>query len=168
MTLAALINRNRKREYAKIGSGSRRSLAKIGFAQSLAEQIAQSYGAGPPKTTKKLIDAVIAACNTCYEVWGETPGEADMARVDENMKAVEVVTRETRGSASAYGSLALALLSDAYDDTGGKYSFRKREVLRSLLTAMARLHRNYDRKLDRWHEYDVVNRVVKKLYLTEV
>lgn len=164
-------NKNRPRA----GAGMRRSLTKVGYAHSLAEQIDASYGGQTPKSARALIDRVIDRCYECYEAWeSQVPkdrpilGQDGMARIDDGAKVINAVTHETGGSASAYTALALAMLSDAHRQLRSKYAARKRKALDSLLVAVKALHRNYDRRLDKWHEYDAAARAADALDMGEI
>jgi len=144
----------------KAGAGARKSLAVIGLAHGVADSIEKSYHGNPPKTIKQMVDNVRARCQECFDAWPEQLSKKDIKRINDGMKVTDIVLERSAGSAAAFTSMALALLSDLYDELKDP---KKSDCVLGLMGAMKRLHRNYDRKLNRWNDYDAANAAVKAL-----
>ena len=142
------------------GAGARKSLAVIGLAHGVADSIERSYGDNVPKTVKQMVENVRAQCQSCFDAWSEHLSTKDIKRIDAGMKVTDIVLERSAGSAAAFTSMALALLSDLYDELKDP---KKWVCVSGLMRAMQKLHRNYDRKLNRWNDYDAANAAVKAL-----
>lgn len=138
----------------------RHALTIIGLAHGLADSIEQSYSDGAPKTVRSMTDSVRARCHECFNLWPDKLDKREIKRINDRMNVLDIVVREAHGSAAAYTSMALALLSDLHDVVGT----RKRQAISRLLSVCQRLHRYYDRRLDRWQDYDAARDAVMAMY----
>lgn len=151
---------------------NQKPIAILGATHGIADVIAGAYQ--QVDRNKTMMEYVEKARSRCQECLDHFPGQLDRRQIERIRASLQAMEREVAGQASAatLTAMALALLSDVRDEVEqipeGKYNRRRKaERLRAidrLHTTYKQMHRHFDRKLNRWVDYDAAARAVDKLY----
>ena len=155
---------------------NQKPIAILGATHGIADVIAGAYQ--QVEKNKTMMEYITQARARCQECLDHFPGALDRRQIERIRASLQAMEKEVadKASAATLTAMALALLSDVRDEVEripeGKYNRRRKaERLRAidrLHTTFRQMHRHFDRRLDRWEDYDVANRAVQKLYDTEV
>ena len=154
---------------------NQKPIAILGAIHGIADVIAGAYH--QVEKNKTMMDYITQARARCQECLDHFPGQLDRRQIERIRASLQAMENEVAGKASAatLTAMALALLSDVRDEVEqipeGKYNRRRKsERLRAidrLHTTFRQMHRHFDRRLDRWGDYDAAARAVDKLYGVE-
>jgi len=136
----------------------RHALVVLGLTYRLAETVEQA----PNKRIQALADRIKKNVGACRQkVWKSTLSSREETALDRRGEDLDI---PKPADTPLITSTILALLSDLYD-------FRKRAAEKSalapLLDDVQRVHNNYDRRLDRWEDYEAADRIVDDFYKKE-
>ena len=136
---------------------ARNAVTAIGLAHGVATETGASYPAGPPKTVAAMIERVHDACGQCFELW-EKPDAREVKRINDRMaEADRIISPEGKAEVVTITAYSLMMLLDLRDRVSG----RKRVAVQRLVSAMTRLNRYYDRRMDHWRCYDKAAEAVR-------
>lgn len=144
------------------GAGARKSLAIISLTNGIAISIETHLG----DQVKAMTDDICMHCKHCFDAWDDTLSKENIQQIDKCLQATESVVIQAGSGTAALTSLALAILSDLYDEI--KKSKKKRYYVSNLLESVTRLHYAFDQDLDHWQDYDAASLAVKELHKTGV
>lgn len=133
----------------------RHALAVIGLTYRLAETFEQA----PNKRIAALTDRIKTNAGACRQkLWKSelTPREATL--IDRRCESLGL---PSPADPPLLTSVVLALLSDLYDS---RRKTAEKKALEPLLAGVDRIHKNYDRRLDKWQDYEAAGRIVDDFY----
>jgi hypothetical protein len=140
---------------------TRKILTTISMAHGVADSIRDSYADSLPKTPAAMIKRVHTCCRACFDLWPDELSRRELQGIADSINALEgTVQHRGKSEAVTITALSVMLLSDLADRLPNP---EKRRAVRSLLAAMIRLNRYYDRRLDHWQAYRQAAKAVEIL-----
>jgi hypothetical protein len=151
--------------------GERHALMILGLSEGIAKFIEASYiNEKRNKTILEYVEQIKKRCSHAHDLWKAEATRKDIKRIDKSLHIIEdIIAENKKASISVLTSLPLALLSDLSDELNKKEQTRtgekskKAEGLVPLITQYRRLHRHFDRKLDKWEDYDLAVKAVNAI-----
>lgn len=140
----------------------RKAYATMGLAKATILMIVdQKYGKRIPETVAGMKARTIGKIDHALEVWDRHETGKLSAREADDIRAIyeRFVTRHMQGGFTAPALLAFtaAIISDLQQslrDAGTEKTIRLSGAANAIAREMARWLRYYDRKADRWEDYD--------------
>jgi len=140
---------------------TRKALLTLGIAHGITDSIEAAYAeAGrQSKTIDKFIERIRYTCQRGFDLWPDRLDKKELSKISKQMEVLEGSVIGSETTFPVLTSTALALLSDLRDRANSD----KQQVLDRLLSLYWQMHRYYDRRLDKWEDYDTARDAAKKV-----
>jgi len=140
----------------------RHAYTVIGLAHGIADNLELAHKGRPRnKTVINFVRQTRERCQDCFNLWPDRITPEEKAKIEARMQVIEdIATTDNKHDVSVLTSLALGLLNDLHDQMTKP---KKQETLNRLMTTYNRMHRHWDRHLDKWTAYDLANHAIKKI-----
>ncbi len=136
----------------------RHALAVIGLTYRLAE----TFEKAPNKRVVALTGRIKSAVSACRQkFWKSELSGREATLIDRRCESLNV---PAPAEPPLITSVVLALLSDLYDS---RRKAAEKKALEPILADVNRIHKNYDRRLDRHDEYRAADKIVENFYSAE-
>ncbi|MFW5957773.1 MAG: hypothetical protein ACOCQ0_01330 [Desulfosalsimonas sp.] len=144
---------------------TRRALAVISLARAIADSIEESYkNEKNNKTAMNFVKKIRDRCQKCFALWPDQLSDTEIKRIHKHMEETENLTENNQAKITMMTSLVLALL----DDLRRKTNPDKHHAIDKLISVYRQVHRHYDRRLDKWEDYEAAAQTADKLEGKEI
>lgn len=133
----------------------RNIVSTLALANGLALSIKQW---SPAKTTQAMADRLDRQCELAFECWPESLDKAEIGKIYAKLERFHSKAMLQDGRPELLTSITLGLIDDALKSVKDPV---KRCALENVEAELWRVHRYYDRKLDRHETYDQANTAIR-------
>lgn len=128
----------------------------------LAYRFGETMEAAPNKRISALAGRVKNQVAFCRQnLWKEALSSREADRIDQRCETLQIPQPV---DTPLLTSTVLALLDDLH---GFVQRQKEKEALEPILSDTNRIHKNYDRRLDRYEDYEAADRIVASFYEKE-
>lgn len=146
---------------------ARKALAILNLAYEIPNTVVNSYIDTVPKTILNYRDEIQKRCDACIDLYLiDKLSRREIKRMQKKLNRMNEVTMSDEITITTLTSIVLALLDDLLQSVP-KRRRKKQYAVEHLIQKYRRLHRHFDRKLDKWNDYDRAMKAVSLFYQEE-